>query len=412
MDPKGIWSGALFSHLYGSEDSLSRYDALVLGGGPAGASTAYFLARAGWNVAIVEKSAFPRRKVCGEFIAATSQPLLWEMGVGAAWAAAAGPEIKKVGLFIGHETFSASMPCKNGYGRVLSRSKLDLLLIQAACDAGAILWQPWKAFSLEHEGELFSCSIGSGQKNLVLQSRLVIAAHGSWEPGTLPTQVGHRKAGSDQLAFKYLFRQTRLSDELMPLIAFPGGYGGMACSKEGLVGLSVCIRRDILQERRVNYGDSTASQAVLRHICETTEAVSSILEAAIEEPDSRISAGPIRPGIRFPAPSGIFAVGNAGGEAYPVIAEGISMALQGGKLLAQTLVAHSDPRVAAIEYHRAWRDQFSMRMNASKFIAHLAMSKGGARLMAQSVRWLPHLLTIGASLSGKTKPLALDSVKM
>src|SRR5215471_5533148 len=44
------------------------YDALVIGGGPGGATAALLLARAGWNVMLAEKTAFPRSKVCGEFI--------------------------------------------------------------------------------------------------------------------------------------------------------------------------------------------------------------------------------------------------------------------------------------------------------------------------------------------------------
>jgi len=41
------------------------HDALVIGAGPAGSTAARLLAQAGWSVALVEKSVFPRRKVCG-----------------------------------------------------------------------------------------------------------------------------------------------------------------------------------------------------------------------------------------------------------------------------------------------------------------------------------------------------------
>ena len=55
---------------------MQLFDAIIIGAGPAGATLACLLSQAGWSVAIVEKKNFPRRKVCGEFISATSLPLL------------------------------------------------------------------------------------------------------------------------------------------------------------------------------------------------------------------------------------------------------------------------------------------------------------------------------------------------
>ncbi|MGZ5657902.1 MAG: NAD(P)/FAD-dependent oxidoreductase, partial [Caldimonas sp.] len=61
----------------------TRFDAVVVGAGPAGSAAATLLARAGWSVALVERQRFPRRKVCGECIAASNLPLLDALGVGA-----------------------------------------------------------------------------------------------------------------------------------------------------------------------------------------------------------------------------------------------------------------------------------------------------------------------------------------
>ena len=56
-------------------------DALIVGGGPAGAASALFLSRKGFTVRLLEQARFPRDKVCGEFISPAADPILEELGV-------------------------------------------------------------------------------------------------------------------------------------------------------------------------------------------------------------------------------------------------------------------------------------------------------------------------------------------
>jgi flavin-dependent dehydrogenase len=120
-----------------------------------------------------------------------------------------------------------------------------------------------------------------------------------------------------------------------------------------------------------------------------------------------LAAGPIRPGFRLRPAGGVFRVGNAAGEAHPVVAEGISMALQGAWLLAERLVAaRRGPRsaswaVVASDYARAWRQAFGPRLVASAAIAHWAMHPAAVAGAVPFIRRLPALLTWGARLSGK-----------
>src|SRR5262245_39726256 len=105
----------------------ARYDAIVVGGGVAGGTAAILLAAAGWSVALVEKKTFPRRKVCGECIAAPNLALLDALGVGAEFAEVAGPPLTRVGLYVGEETLSANLPRLDGAGpgwaRALGRER-------------------------------------------------------------------------------------------------------------------------------------------------------------------------------------------------------------------------------------------------------------------------------------------------
>src|ERR1700724_2618671 len=92
----------------------ATHDALIIGGGPAGATVALLLAKGGWSVAVIEKAAFPRRKGCGDFISATTLPVLHEIGVGEAFSNPAGPELRRVGLFANDTTLAASLPQLTG----------------------------------------------------------------------------------------------------------------------------------------------------------------------------------------------------------------------------------------------------------------------------------------------------------
>ncbi len=386
-----------------------RYDAIIIGAGPAGASAALMLARAGRAVAIVEKSSFPRRKVCGEFISATSLPLLRELGVLDDFLARAGPEVRRVGLFAKDLALSAPMPqpsnAVSGWGRALGREHLDLLLLEAAARAGAQVWQPWKAAALHRDGSEAICTIVAGRMTRELRAHVAIAAHGSWESGMLPTQVADGHTSSDLLAFKAHFRDSDLPDDLMPLLAFPGGYGGMVCTDHGRVTLSCCIRRDELRRMRPNY--SRAAEAVLAHIQRHCDGARHALRRASVE-RAWLSAGPIRPGIRNCHIGGIFLVGNCAGEAHPIVAEGISMAMQSAALLCRRILARQD-KVETVrdmteigdDYATEWSRAFALRIRAAALFANTAMSPMAAGLMRPILKPFPAILSAGAWLSGK-----------
>ncbi len=57
------------------------HDAVILGAGIAGGSMAHFMAAKGWETVLVDHKAFPRHKVCGEFLSPESQASLGALGL-------------------------------------------------------------------------------------------------------------------------------------------------------------------------------------------------------------------------------------------------------------------------------------------------------------------------------------------
>jgi flavin-dependent dehydrogenase len=202
----------------------------------------------------------------------------------------------------------------------------------------------------------------------------------------------------------------------MPLLAFPGGYAGMVYSHDGRVSLSCCIRRDELERARRAAGAVKAGAAVLAHITKSCRGAREALAGARVE-DDWLSAGPIQPGIRRCGFDRIFLVGNAAGEAHPVVAEGIGMAMQSARLLCECLAASgaacvSPDAIAAArrEYTLAWRRNFAPRIRAAALIAHWAMRPAAVACSVPLLRLFPVVLTAAARFSGKStlpiRPLA------
>jgi flavin-dependent dehydrogenase len=108
----------------------------IFGGGPAGASAAIAALAEGASVRIVEKSAVPRHKVCGEFFSPETGAELDRLGLWAAFQAANPARIRRMALHFGRRSRFSNLP-QTAWG--LSRYVFDALLLERARGLGATL---------------------------------------------------------------------------------------------------------------------------------------------------------------------------------------------------------------------------------------------------------------------------------
>lgn len=398
--------------------SPGRFDAIIVGAGPAGSAVAIELARAGWSVALIEKQRFPRRKVCGECIAASNLPMLEALGVHGAVDALAGPALRQVSLLRGDAAVTAALPAADHdrycWGRALGREVLDGLLLEQARAAGAIVFQPCAVQGIGGTPGAWQCELRmlASAALLRLRASVLVDAHGSWED--LPSDRPRRRQtrGADDLfAFKANFSASSLPMGQISVLALDGGYGGMVVADGGMTTLACCIRRDRLSALRLRSPGVRASDVVQAWLLRECSGVRQALHCVSPE-WPWLSSGPLAPGVRLGVDDGIFRVGNAAGEAHPILGEGMSMALQSASLLCLHLLtgtgtaavpaAAGQPKLQQA-YAAAWRRQFGPRLRLAALFAHLAMRPGSSAALMKLVQLWPGLLTQGARWGGKVR---------
>ncbi|MEV7598410.1 geranylgeranyl reductase family protein [Kitasatospora sp. NPDC089797] len=331
-----------------TEDSA---DVIVVGAGPAGATAAYHLARTGLDVLLLEKSAFPREKVCGDGLTPRTVKQLVDMGIdvseGAGWL-----HNKGLRLVSGRRSLEFDWPELSafpGHGLVRRRADFDELLARRAAAAGARLVERANVagpLTDERTGRItgVSAKLGEGREPVEYRAPIVLAADGNSTRLSVAMKRYRRTDRAMGVAYRTYFTTPRHDDRYLeawldlrdptdPARRLLPGYAWVFGMGDGTanVGLGVLdtARTDL------DWRD------LLRRWCADLPPGYAYHPDAVTEP-IRGSALPMGLNRQPHYADGLLLIGDAGGTVSPGTGEGIAYAMESGRYAAETVVqAHA-----------------------------------------------------------------------
>ncbi|HYM02059.1 MAG TPA: NAD(P)/FAD-dependent oxidoreductase, partial [Stellaceae bacterium] len=158
------------------------HDVIVVGAGPGGSSAASFLARAGVSTLLLDKSAFPRDKVCGDGL--TPQAIYWLDRLGCADAVLAETNacIKDCDLYInGRHVLTGGFPGGTAYpdfAVLLDRRRFDNILLENAVASGARFAPETIVRGIARDGDVMRVAAEGKRGPVEHLGRIVIGADG------------------------------------------------------------------------------------------------------------------------------------------------------------------------------------------------------------------------------------------
>ncbi|MEK9283107.1 NAD(P)/FAD-dependent oxidoreductase [Bradyrhizobium sp. ISRA432] len=159
---------------------------IVIGGGPAGSTVAWSLARRGVRVAVIERAIFPREKVCGDFVEPAGLRILESMGVREALNVASLSPITSTRIYFGPKLgFRGAIPYYQAdhglppHGFVVPRHILDQHLLDRARAMSAKVYAGYAAGGIRREDGLIHVNARAKDTDLTLRSRLIVGADGA-----------------------------------------------------------------------------------------------------------------------------------------------------------------------------------------------------------------------------------------
>jgi menaquinone-9 beta-reductase len=408
-------------------DTVSQTaDVIVVGAGPAGSSTAFCLAQAGLDVLVLEKSRFPREKVCGDGLTPRAVKALTAMGVPIAesdgWLRNKGLRIIGGGGRI--ELPWPELSSYPGFGLVRSRLDFDETLARHAQKAGARLLEGVTVTGPlldDRTGRIVGVTAreeaGGEKAERALRGRLVVAADGN--SSRLSVAMGLRKRDDRPLgvAVRTYYTSPRHDDDYLEawLDLWDGekllpGYGWVFGMGDGTSNVGIGLLNTSEAFGHIDY------RVLLRRWLAGMPAEWGLTEENRTQP----GRGPTLPMGFNRTPHytrGLLLAGDSGGMVNPFNGEGIAYAMEAGEIAARVIIQAlarptADGRESVLHtYPRQLKDAYGGYYTLGRTFVHMIGHPAFMRFATRHGVKRPAVMRFTMKLLGNlTEPRGGDAV--
>ena len=378
-------------------------DVVVVGAGPAGSAAAILLAERGWSVTLLDKAAFPRPKICGEYLSPEAARVMDRLGVLKAVDAAGAQPLHGMRITAPDGTVLDGTYPTSGRWRgyrdhalAIRREVFDRILLERARALPVDVRERHRVTGLLVEGGLVrgvKAESADGAP-VEVRSRLVVGADGraSVVAHALGLVRPHRL---QRLALiQHVSGIEELGDR-GEIYVDPPDYSILNPVAPGIVNLSLVVplaHAKPFSSRLETFMDARLRQ--LRHVR---------ARLAGMKPEGPVMAmGPLAYRVAESRVGGVLLAGDAAGFYDPFTGEGLYTALRSAELLAE--VAHpalstGDVSAGALApYARAKRVAFADKARVTQalqfVIAHRRLANGAARFLQRRPALLSALMGV------------------
>jgi flavin-dependent dehydrogenase len=357
---------------------MRRAETVVVGGGPAGAAVACGLAAAGREVVLLERTAAPHHKVCGEFLSIETQVHLLQLGVDAL-ALGAAP-IGQVTIHSSTRSVSTALPFR---GLSLSRYRLDAALLDAAQQSGAEVRCGVAARSVTPAGDAWTVQCEDGE---ALHCRHLVLATGK----TGVRGVADARAGV-MVGLKMHLRPAdgvrRALEGRVDLYFLDRSYIGLELVEDGIANLCFLLPRETVA--RLGSGWT----ALREHLIAGMPALAGRLEGAATVWDKPLAVvcpagGYVHRAEGEGAAAAVYRVGDRFAHIPPFTGDGLAIALATAALAVGHVLAGWPPGA----YEAAARRLTGTAVRLAGIISALAGSRSGRNVLIRAAGWAPFLV--------------------